>query len=107
HTAFITGLDLATIRNGGVTIDSAGFSITVGQSLLTGGGNGGLTKIGSGTLRLNGANTYTGTTLVSAGTLGGNGSIAGSVTVASGATLSPGSSVGKLTVNGALTLSSG
>jgi autotransporter-associated beta strand protein len=106
HTAFITGLDLATIRSGGVTIDSSSFAITIGQSLLTGGGNGGLTKIGSGTLLLNGTNTYTGTTLVSFGTLGGDGSFVGPMTVASGATLSPGNSIGRMTVSNVLTLSS-
>jgi autotransporter-associated beta strand protein len=66
-----------------------------------------LTKIGAGTLLLNGANTYTGTTLVSAGTLGGNGTIAGPVRLASGATLSPGTSIGRLTITSSLTLSNG
>ena len=52
-----------------------------------------LEKVGTGTLNLSGANTYTGGTTVTAGTLGGNGTI-GAVTVLSGATLAPGASAG-------------
>jgi autotransporter-associated beta strand protein len=62
-------------------------------------------KVGSGSLLLNGVNTYTGGTTVSNGTLGGTGSIVGPLTVASGAILSPGASIGTFTVNGAATLS--
>ncbi len=40
-----------------------------------------LNKVGNGTLALNGFNTYSGSTLVSAGTLGGSGSIKGLLTV--------------------------
>ncbi|AOY95486.1 hypothetical protein BKK79_27405 [Cupriavidus sp. USMAA2-4] len=57
-------------------------------------GNGGLEKLGAGTLTLTGANTYTGGTLVSAGTLDttGGGTLAdtGAVTIASGATFTAG-----------------
>jgi fibronectin-binding autotransporter adhesin len=42
-------------------------------------GTGGLTKVGTGTMRLTGTNTYTGTTTVSAGTLINLGSLAGPV----------------------------
>ncbi len=49
--------------------------------------NGQLTKVGTGTLTLAGANTYTGLTTISAGTLVVNGSIAGNVVVNSGAIL--------------------
>lgn len=84
-----------------------------------------LTKGGAGTLTLDGANGYTGATIIGAGalkinssaatasvavnsgsTLGGIGTIAGAVTVASTSHLAPGNGVGTLTM-GSLTLSSG
>ena len=110
-------------------IDSGAFAITIGQALEhsdIGGDNatdGGLTKIGAGTLTLTGANTYTGITTVSngtlrinssilansivaaGGTLGGTGTIGGSVTVSAGGMLAPGAGdTGTLTINGNLTL---
>jgi len=60
-------------------------------------------KVGPGGLALNGNNTYTGLTTVSAGTLGGTGVISGPVTVTAGGTLAPGASIGTLTINNALT----
>ena len=104
---FITALTTAYVQVGGAIIDSRGQTISIAQALLDGGGNGGLTKLGNGTLMLNGVNTYTGPTLVNAGTLGGTGTIAGSVTVAESAILAPGASIGAITINGALTLAAG
>jgi autotransporter-associated beta strand protein len=104
--SFLHGLTAANVLAGGAVIDSGVHTISIAQALLDGGG-GGLTKVGSGTLYLNGANTYTGITEVSVGTLGGTGTIAGPVTVASGAALAPGASIGTLTINSSLTLSNG
>jgi autotransporter-associated beta strand protein len=80
-----------------------------------GGIGGSLVKVGSGTLTLAGANTYTGGTTLNAGGLVVNGSLASGVTmnggtlggsgtigglVANAGTLAPGNSIGTLTVNG-------
>jgi len=65
----------ANVRNGGAILDTAGFNVTIGQTLqhsAIAGDNptdGGLTKKGNGILTLTGANTWTGNTTVSAGTL--------------------------------------
>ena len=88
-------------------------------------GDGGFTKLGSGTLFLSGDNTYIGSTIISdgelaidgeivsdvtvasSGTLAGSGQITGDVTVSNGGTISPGDSPGTLTiVDGTLTLNS-
>jgi autotransporter-associated beta strand protein len=61
-----------------------------------------LTKIGTGTLTLTGANTYIGLTTVDGGTLVINGSTPGSVQVNSGATLK-----GTGTIGGTVTVNSG
>lgn len=102
---YLNNLSAVTIYTG-ATIDTDTNVINIGQALLNSPGSGGLTKLGNGTLFLNGVNTYTNTTLVSAGALGGTGTIAGPVTVAAGAKLSPGAaSIGTLTINNTLTLS--
>lgn len=107
-----------------LTIDQAGtstYSGSVGGAGTADQKNSALVKTGAGTLKLAGANTYTGTTTIDNGallvngsiastkdlnaltgaTLGGIGSIAGNVTIQAGATLSPGDGgVGTLTITG-------
>jgi fibronectin-binding autotransporter adhesin len=62
-----TGTEL-NIASGGLTIDTSGFNVgTSATSALT--GVGGLTKGGAGTLDLKAVNTYSGETLIQAGTL--------------------------------------
>jgi autotransporter-associated beta strand protein len=103
NTNFLHDLTSATININGATIDSGANTISIPQPLLNGGG--GLTKVGNGTLYLNGVCSYVGSTLVSTGALGGVGSIVGQVLVANGAKLSPGTAtIGTLTA-GSLVLS--
>jgi autotransporter-associated beta strand protein len=102
-------------------IDTGANNARIGSIIV---GSNGLTKVGTGTLELTGANGYSGTTTINAGTLllsntagsgtgsslvmvnsggtlGGTGAVGGPVNVDSGATLMGGNG---LTANGALTL---
>nr|WP_257140247.1 autotransporter outer membrane beta-barrel domain-containing protein [Burkholderia sp. RF2-non_BP3] len=97
-----------TSNNG--TIDTQGFNTTMTQGIT---GAGALTKLGSGTLTLNGANGYAGGTNVDAGTLVvGDGTSAsaalgggGPVMIASGATLGGyGSVTGNVTNDGTISV---
>ncbi|MBW8781694.1 MAG: autotransporter-associated beta strand repeat-containing protein [Verrucomicrobia bacterium] len=75
YGAFMEGLTRANVRNGGAIVDTNSFNVTIAQDLVhsnIGGDNaidGGLTKQGLGTLTLTGANTFTGSIHVNAGTL--------------------------------------
>ena len=90
-----------------IAFDTTGGNFTVANNIAdstgTGGGAIGLTKRGTNTLTLTGANTYTGATLVTSGTLVVNGSVGGGgITVQSGATLG-----GNITAGGTTTIQSG
>jgi autotransporter-associated beta strand protein len=86
---FMSGLTAANVQAGGARIDTNGFDIAIGQPLLGASGDGGLTKRGVGTLTMTGANSFTGPTLVNAGTLAfsTNPSTIGALTIADGAGL--------------------
>ncbi len=117
------------VQAGGAIFDTAGFNATVNWPLQTdpalgGAPDGGLVKLGNGTLTLSSPNTYNGNTLVGGGTLlinslqgpglvivsngatlGGNGVISNNVTVNAGGALAPGNNaIGTLTVVGNVSL---
>jgi len=94
--------------NRGVTLGASGGTISVGSGavliatnttqLFT--GSGGLTKIGTGTLALGGANNYTGGTILNEGVL----RLQSSTVVSGGNIVSGALGVGNLTINGGTTL---
>jgi autotransporter-associated beta strand protein len=110
-----------------VTVQNAAATMILGG--VVSGTNCGLTKAGDGTLELRKANTYTGATVVNAGTLlvnspgsldvasavavndggtlGGTGTIGGAVTVASGGVLAPGAIAGTLKANTSVAMAEG
>ena len=105
------GSAILTVNNTGSTAYSGVLS-----------GTGRLIKAGSGTLTLNGANTYTGSTTINEGLLVVNGSLAGTLTIGANGRLggsgrtgslsvsgivAPGNSIGTLNVAGSLTFAAG
>jgi fibronectin-binding autotransporter adhesin len=88
-TAFMTGLTNANVAEGGALINTNGYNIAIGQTLAHGGiemVDGGLTKLGDGTLTLTSPNAYNGLTTVQAGVLQVDASqaVPGSTTVSGG-----------------------
>ena len=115
----------AAITGSGGTLSGSSYDLQSGSVSAKLGGSANLSKSTGGMVALSGANTYSGTTTVSAGTLlvngsigngavtvsggvlGGSGTIGGNITVQSGGTLAPGSSIGTLMASGNVTLNSG
>jgi fibronectin-binding autotransporter adhesin len=90
------------------TIEVDNTALTTISGVISDNGMGfSLTKTGSGTLALDNAETYSGTTTVASGLLGGTGTIAGPV-IATGGGIAPGDNgIGTLTIDNSLTLQSG
>jgi len=110
----MTSLAVGSVEGSG-TVDLGSTHLTIGgngrntvlSGAITGAGGGSLTKTGNGTLTLTGANSYTGATSVTAGTLAlVGGSQTSAITVSDGASLgftlgSPTTSTQTLTFSGA------
>ena len=101
-----TNSTLNVTRGTSANLTAAMPDLMVSTALVKFGANENLTKTGNGIAVFGGANTYTGTTTVSAGTLRVNGSSTGTgaITVAAAGTLGgSGSVAGATTVNGTIT----
>ncbi len=94
----------AIVLNADPTIDTQSNTDTISGVIS---GSGSLDKIGSGTLILTAANTYTGPTDVQGGTLAVRGSLDSIVTVESGATLGGTGTVGGIVANSGATVAPG
>ncbi|MDF3056269.1 MAG: putative autotransporter protein [Rariglobus sp.] len=94
-TALLTG-------NRDVSVTAAASSLTVNGVISDGGNSFGITKTGNYALTLGGANTYTGTTNVNAGTvtMGAAGSLNSGSTLAVNAGASAGTAGGRVNLNG-------
>ncbi|HEX7652955.1 MAG TPA: autotransporter-associated beta strand repeat-containing protein, partial [Verrucomicrobiae bacterium] len=68
NAAFLTGITFAQVGPGGAIFDSQSYNLTIPQALADNGG-GSLTKLGSGTLTLTGANSYGGDTVINGGSV--------------------------------------
>jgi autotransporter-associated beta strand protein len=90
------------VMSNGLVLDDGGFTLSIASAPLQAGDafGGGLVKTGAGTVYLDTVNTYTGTTLVTNGTLAGVGANAGPVVVAPAGSIGAGDAgaVGILTL---------
>lgn len=119
NSANALGSGNVTLAGGGLDVKSqtvakditltANSSVAGTNGAITGviSGDKTLTKVGTGTLTLSGINTFTGGTLVNAGTLQVNGSIQGNVVVSAGGTLAGSGEVGDITVVAGGTIGAG
>ena len=110
--AFISGVDQVLVRATGARIDSDVFDVAITDPLAEDAGStgGGFVKLGTGSLALNGTNTFTGAVTVSNGVLRGTGIIPTAVTVTSGGRIGGGSigtNIGTLTINANCTATGG
>ncbi len=100
-TTVTSRIDLSgATRTFDVADAAAGADLTLANVIQSTGGAAGLTKTGAGTLTLGAANTYTGTTAVTAGVLRVVGSVATSPVALAGGTLTGSGSVGVVTATG-------
>ena len=136
NSTFIAADAAVSVQTNGAVMDTTGFNVGLLAPELHGSGaapDGGLLKLGAGTLTLAGAGTYNGSTVVSNGallanntigsvtgsgailvlagaSLGGTGMLSGPLTIQPGGILAPGSTAGTLmlgsppTLNGTLAL---
>ena len=94
HDNFLSA-DTVEIKSGGGTVDTAGNEVWINQGMT---GVGGLTKTGTGILRLKGNNTYSGTTFANQGLTFIDGSITGGLTINNGGAAAGAGSVGALEI---------
>ncbi|MFO1487825.1 MAG: autotransporter-associated beta strand repeat-containing protein [Verrucomicrobiota bacterium] len=98
---WMSGLTAAYVSSTRTTIDDGGYVVGISQPLIHDPAlvnDGGIRKLGSGTLYLNGTNTFNNSVNVAQGSFGGNGTIADFVNVLEGATFAPGAGIGIMTV---------
>jgi autotransporter-associated beta strand protein len=98
---YYLGSNLLTVGSNNLSTTVSGVISDCGPTgveCASGATGGGLDKVGSGTLTLSGANTYTGPTLINGGVLNVTGSLVSAVTVNSGGTLSGTGTIGGLDV---------